>query len=78
MHWNGPRVYSRDPTRRICFNPTHDDIGKTEGLQFRQNKSVVDEVNGLGKVEVDNIMRATVRRTRRTISPSDFVEDGLL
>ncbi len=60
VHWNGPRVfctdvYSRDPTRKVCFNTTHDDITKTEGLHFRQNKSVVDGVKGLGKIKVDNM-----------------------
>ncbi len=32
-HWNGSRgfstdVYSRDPTRKVCFNSPHDDITK--------------------------------------------------
>ncbi len=40
-HWNGPRVfstdvYSRDPSRKVCFNPPHDDITKTEGFHLPQ------------------------------------------
>ncbi len=65
VHWNGPRVfythvYSRDPTRKVCFNPTHDDTTKTEGLHFRQKTSVVDGVKGLGKIKVDNINCVTL------------------
>ncbi len=33
----------------------HDDITKTEGLHFRQKKSVVDGVKGLGQIKVYNI-----------------------
>ncbi len=65
MHWNGPRVFStgvhsQDPTRKVFFNPTHDDITKTEGLYFRQKISVVDGVKGLGKIKVDNNNCVTV------------------
>ncbi len=63
--WNGPRVFStdvhsRDPTRKVCFNPTHDDITNIEGLHFGQNKSVGDGIKGLGKVKVDNINCVTL------------------
>ncbi len=49
VHWNSPRVlsidlYSRDPSRRVCFNPLCGDINKAEGLHFRHTKSVVDGV----------------------------------
>ncbi len=45
VHLNGSRefftdVYSRDPSRKLCFDPPHDDITKTEGF---------------GKIKVDNI-----------------------
>ncbi len=65
VHWNGPRVFStdmhsRDPTRQVCFNSTHDDITKTEGLHFGQKKSVVDGVKGLGKIKVDIINCVTL------------------
>ncbi len=65
VHWNGPRVFStgvhsQDLTRKVCFNPKHDEITKTEGLHFRQKKSVVDGVKGLGKIKVDNINCVTV------------------
>ncbi len=39
----------------VCFNPTHDDITKTEGLHFGQKKSVVDGVKGLDKIKADNM-----------------------
>ncbi len=51
VHWNGPRVFSTD----VCFNPTHDDIIKTEGLHGRVKKSVVDVVKGICKINEDNI-----------------------
>ncbi len=53
-------VHSQDPTKEVCFNPTHDDITKTEGLHFGQKKSVVDGVKGLGKIKVDNINCVTL------------------
>ncbi len=53
------RVLSR-PDQKVCFNPTHDDIAKTEGLHFRQKKSVVDGVKGLGRIKVVNINCVTL------------------
>ncbi len=53
-------VYSRDPTRKVCFNPTHADIANAEGLHFGQKKSVVHGVKRLGKIKVDNINCVTL------------------
>ncbi len=63
MHLNGvfsTDVRSRDSKRKVCFNSTHDDITKTEGLHFRQKKSVADGVKGLCKIKVDNINCVTL------------------
>ncbi len=43
------------PSRSVCFNPPHDGITETEGLHFRQKKSVLDGVKGLGKIKIDKI-----------------------
>ncbi len=60
VHWNGRRVfstkvYSRGPSRKVCFNPPDDDITKTEGLLFRHRKSVINGAKDLGNIAVDNI-----------------------
>ncbi len=41
-------VYSPDPPRKACLNPTHDDISKTEELRIREKKSVIGVAKGLG------------------------------
>ncbi len=69
-HWNVSRelstnVYSRDPSRKVCFNPLHDGIAKIEGHQFRQEKPVPDGVKDLGKIKVNDInFLAFVHHTR--------------
>ncbi len=54
VHWNDPRVfstyvYSRDPSRKVCFSPPHDDITKTEGLHFSQKNLWLSETKALVK-----------------------------
>ncbi len=55
-------VYSWDPSRKVCFIPTHDDITKIEGVHFRNKKSVVDGVKGLDKIKVDNMWTSSIIR----------------
>ncbi len=63
LEWPGvfsTDVHSRDPTRKECFILTHDDITKTEGIHFGQNKYVVDGAKSLGKIKEDNVNCVTL------------------
>ncbi len=59
------RVHLR-PVQKVCFDLTHDGITKTEGLHFRQKKSVIGGVKGFVKINCV----AFVHRTRHR-----FLED---
>ncbi len=55
-HLNGPKVvftcvYSRSPSRKVCFNPQLDDITKAEGR--KKGIFMVDGVKSLGKIKVE-------------------------
>lgn len=64
-------VYSRHPSRRVCFNPPHDGIIKAEGLHFREKKSAADGVKGIDKIQGNGNNRVTFINYSR----NRFLED---
>ncbi len=55
-----PPTCARETRPENYFNSPHDDIIKTEEHHFRQKKSVIDGVKGLGKIKADNIKCETL------------------
>ncbi len=55
-------VNSRDRLSKVCFNPPHDDVTKTEGLHFHQKISAFDSVEIKSRLMISTVWTSSIMR----------------